>query len=155
MDFYVVGDLTGPVVTPGVVPASFARGIAMLVGKDLAAGFTAVPPIQLGALLAQRVMDASDNNPFSFPHEAGHVLLDSFHATAGDPLEKSQMMRNGTSVTNNVAGSKRICDDPALCAYDMFDPAQPTVGASLTAPIPKISAVQRLRDRGTEALEDG
>jgi len=151
LDFYVLGDLTGPTTTPGVQPASLARGIALLVAKDLAAQFTSVAPIQWGALLASRVMDSSDNNPFSFPHEAGHVLLDTFHAHAGDPLERTQLMRNGTSGTNDVNGSKRICDSPALCGYDAFDPAQPTAGASTT--LPNLNAVQRLRDKGSEVQE--
>ncbi|HTT60517.1 MAG TPA: hypothetical protein VMG35_01700 [Bryobacteraceae bacterium] len=151
LDFYVVGDLTGPTVTPGVQPPSVARGLAMLVGKDLAAPFTSVSPIQWGALLATRVMDASDNNPFSFPHEAGHVMLDTFHAHAGDPLEPVQLMRNGTSAANNTAGSKRLCDSPALCAYDAFDPAQPTPGAAIV--VQKVNAVQRLRDKGSEVQE--
>ena len=151
LDFYVVGDLTGPTVTPGVQPPSVARGIAMLPGKDLAAQFTSVAPIQWGALLSARAIDASDNNPFSFPHEAGHVMLDTFHAHSGDPLEPTQLMRNGTSSTNDVAGSKRLCDTPALCAYDGFDPAQPVPGASTV--LQKVNAVQRLRDKGSEVQE--
>ncbi len=151
LDFYVVGDLTGPTVTPGVQPPSCARGIAMLIGRDLAAPFTSAAPIQWGALMTALAMDGSDNNPFSFPHEAGHVMLDTFHAHAGDPLEPSQLMRNGTSATNAANGSKRLCDSPALCAYDGFDPAQPVPGASTV--LPMINAVQRLRDKGSEVQE--
>lgn len=148
LDFYVVGKLTGPTVTPGVLPPSKARGLAMLVGKDLAAEFTSVAPIQWGALLASAAMDGSDNSPFSFPHEAGHVMLDTFHVHQGDPLELTQLMRNQTSRTNDVNGSKRLCDSPALCAYVAFDPAQPVPGASLV--LQKVNAVQRLRDKGSE-----
>jgi hypothetical protein len=153
LDFYVVGDLTGPTVTPGAQPDSIARGVAMLVGQDLSAPYASVAPIQWGALLTTRVMDDTDNNPFSFPHEAGHVLLDTFHAHSGDPLERSQLMRNGTSVTNDVSGSKRLCDTPALCGYDGFDPAQPNPGAFLAPLVPKIGAVQRLCDKSSSILE--
>jgi hypothetical protein len=163
LDFYVVGDLTKPSVTPGGQPRSAARGVALLVGKDVAAPYTSVAPIQWGALLTSAVMDNSDNSPFSFPHEAGHVLLDTFHAHGGrdehgvwssdtDPLTPTQVMRpSGTSATNDVNGSKRFTDNPALCAYDAFDPAQPTLGAG--AVLPKLNAVQRLRDKGSEVQE--
>jgi len=151
LDFYVVGDLTGPTITPGVQPHSIARGVAMLSAQDLSSPFTSVPPIQWGALLTTRVMDNTDNNPYSFPHEAGHVLLDTFHAHAGDALELSQLMRNGTSRANDVNGSKRFCDNPALCDYDGFDPRQPTPGADTV--LHPFNSVQRLRDRGSAAEE--
>jgi hypothetical protein len=61
-------------------------------------------------------------------------------------------MRNGTSRTNDVAGSKRIADSPALCGYDGFDPAQPSAGAFLAPLVPKINAVQRLRDKSSGIL---
>jgi hypothetical protein len=151
LDFYVVGSLTGPTVTPGVLPPPIARGVAMIVGQDLAAEFTSVAPIQWGALMATMAMDGSDSNPFSFPHEAGHVMLDTFHANQSDPLVLTQLMRNGTSHSNNVSGSKRLCDSPALCSYDAFDPAQPVPGASTV--LLKINAVQRLRDKGSVVQE--
>jgi hypothetical protein len=151
LDFYVVGNLTGPTVTPGVLPPPGARGLAMLAGKDLAVEFTSVPPIQWGALMASVSMDGSDSNPFSFPHEAGHVMLDTFHVHQGDPLELTQLMRKRTSDPNDVNGSKRLCDSPALCAYDAFDPAQPVPGASTV--VPSVNAVQRLRDKGSEVQE--
>jgi hypothetical protein len=151
LDFYVVGTLAGPVVTPGVLPPPKARGLAMMVAKDLVDPFNSEPPIRWGALLAAVSMDTSDDNPFSFPHEAGHVMLDTFHAHKGDPLEHSQLMLNGTSPTNDANDSKRICDTPALCAYDGFDPRQPTPGAAIV--LQKVNAVQRLRDKGSEVQE--
>ena len=51
-------------------------------------------------------MDGSDNNPFSLPHEMGHVMMELVHAI-GAP---AQLMRGGTSATNMVDGSKRIRD---------------------------------------------
>lgn len=90
------------------------RGQAMMPGTIYAAGKQAIPTVTMSAFVMKDVMDGTDNNPFSLPHECGHTLLDAIHAT-----DTTQLMRNRTSGTNVVDGSKRISeagvtfDDPA------------------------------------------
>ena len=62
--------------------------------------------------MTQRSIDSTDNLPFTFPHEFGHVAGECGHAN-GAPV---QLMRSGTSPTNVIAGSKRIRD--AAVTYD-------------------------------------
>ena len=79
--------------------------------------------------------DASDQNPFTFPHESGHVIIDAYHAQ-----ENHQLMRSGTSGTNQVAGSKRIYDSP--------------VAFGGMAGVSPFNQVDRLRTSGAPVLED-
>lgn len=55
-----------------------------------------------------RVMDGGNNLPFTFPHEAGHALLDVGHTTVRSEL----MASGGTSTSNSVRATKRLCDLP-------------------------------------------
>jgi hypothetical protein len=128
------------------------RGRAFIVGRDLALPFQPTQSLRLAVLMAATssdgpVLDASDNLPFTFPHEAGHVLSDAFHADG--PNSSTEMMVSGTSVMNAVNASKRICDAVKV-KYAIFDPAQPTPGASK---IQEISAVQRVRRHGAPVIE--
>lgn len=146
LDCFVIGQFT----------ALGLRGRSFVPASDLASGFRPPSPFFLAAIMAANsnsgaVMDASDNLPFTFPHEAGHALLDAFHVAPGDPHENTEMMSGtGTSATNAVGATKRICDLPVLVSYQTFNPAQPTPGAATTA---RISAVQRLRARAGAVME--
>jgi len=98
------------------------------------------------------VLDGGDNLPFTFPHEAGHVLNDAFHTDSTDPNGPTQLMSGtGTSVANAVNATKRICDGPVLVKYGAFDPAQPTPGAAKNI---RINAVQRFRN-GAAPVSEG
>ena len=143
LHFYCVGRLVN------AAKASIARGIAVLRLSDLGPAFVPSAPIRNKAFMAAEAINFSDTNPFSFPHEAGHVLGDVFHVNTGEPLLTSQMMRSGTSGKNNEAGSKRISDNPILINHDMLDPAQPTAGAATSQ---KIFCVDRYRDKGSGLL---
>ncbi|MEA1932860.1 MAG: LysM domain-containing protein [Thermodesulfobacteriota bacterium] len=77
--------------------------------------------------------DSSDANPFTFPHECGHAIIDVFHAT-----NNRQMMRSGTSGTNAVNASKRIYDSDL--AFNGMGGASP------------LNQVQRLRTSGAAVL---
>ena len=138
LDCYVIGRF-----------ANFGlRGRAFVPAGDLAAAFQPPDPLRFAAIMATSsnsgpVLDGGDNLPFTFPHEAGHVLNDAFHTDAADPNGPTQLMSGtGTSVANAVNATKRICDGPVLVRYAMFNPAQPTPGAAQTV---QINAVQRFR----------
>ena len=151
LDILVIGTLVN------LAGTEVARGIAMVPGLDLLPDFQPRDPCVWAALLTSQAMDGSDNNPFSYPHEAGHIMLDSFHVHAGkaaDPNLKNQLMRSGTSETNVVAGSKRICDTPIEVQYDAFDP-DPAVQAATPgkAKTIKLFAVPRIRDKGQKVQE--
>jgi hypothetical protein len=129
------------------------RGRAFVAAPDLAALHRPPAPLRWAVIMAcnsssGKVMDGGDNLPFTFPHEAGHVLNDAFH-TAGANAS-TEMMRSGTSPANAVDASKRICDSVQV-QYGMFDPAQPAPGAALNS---AVSAVQRIRTRGAPVMED-
>ena len=54
------------------------------------------------------VMNGGNNLPFTFPHEAGHALLDVGHTDTRSEL----MASGGTSTSNSVRATKRLCDNP-------------------------------------------
>ena len=131
------------------------RGRAFVPARDLAAPFQPPDPLKFAAIMATTsssgpVLDASDNLPFTLPHEAGHVLNDAFHTVPTDPNGPTQLMSTGTSVANAVNATKRICDGPVLVQYGAFDPAQATPGAAKNI---RINAVQRFRT-GSAAVSE-
>jgi hypothetical protein len=111
-----------------------ARGLAMVSGHRVDAARKAVPQVRLSTFLTQIVADNTDNNPFSFPHELGHVTGEVFHALGAN----QQLMRSGTSAANNVNGSKRIRD--GIVNYD--------------APMGDLNLVRRLRRENRTLLEN-
>jgi outer membrane lipoprotein SlyB len=152
MDCYVIGQFTGPGL----------RGRAFVPATDLPAAFQPPAPLRWATVMAASwnsgaVMDGSDNLPFTYPHESGHVMLDAFHtdnADAGGPTEL--MAGTGTSVANAVNATKRLCDGPVTVRYAFFTPqlappaaAPPVGGASVAA----INATQRLHTRGAAVVE--
>jgi hypothetical protein len=146
LDCYVVGRFT-----------SFGlRGRAFVPARDLAAPFQPPAPLRFAAVMGTTsssgaVMDGGDNLPFTFPHEAGHVLNDAFHTDNSDPNGPTQLMSGtGTSEANAVNATKRICDAPVLVRYGAFDPAQPSPGA---AKFLRISAVERFRQNAASLTE--
>ena len=146
LDCYVVGRFT-----------NFGlRGRAFVPARDLAAPFQPPAPLRFAAVMGTTsssgaVMDGGDNLPFTFPHEAGHVLNDAFHTDNNDPNGPTQLMSGtGTSEANAVNATKRICDAPVLVRYGAFDPAQPTPGA---AKFLRISAVERFRQNAASLTE--
>lgn len=131
------------------------RGLGFYPAKDVALRFRPTQTLRWAVIMAAdsskgKVMDGGDNLPFTFPHEAGHVLADAFHTLKGAANAATEMMMGtGTSVANAVDASKRICDTVHV-QYGMFDPAQPTPGADIN---PAISAVHRMRLRGAPVIE--
>lgn len=143
LDYFVIERFTNPGL----------RGRAFVAATDVGALFRPPAPLRWAVIMAcisnsGKVMDGGDTLPFTFPHEAGHVLNDAFH-TAGANAS-TEMMRSGTSPANAVDGSKRICDSVRV-QYGMFDPAQPTPGAAINS---AVSAVARMRTRGAPVMED-
>src|SRR5690606_34064436 len=81
LDCYVVGRF----VSGGL------RGRAFVPATDLAAAFQPTAGLRWAAVMGTTsssgaVMDGGDNLPFTFPHEAGHVLNDAFHTDSADAL---------------------------------------------------------------------
>jgi hypothetical protein len=146
LNFYVVGAFS----TTGL------RGRAYVAATDLAAPYQPPAPLRWAVIMASTsgsgpVMDGGDNLPFTFPHDAGHVLNDAFHSDNADPLGPTELMSGaGTSPSNAINATKRICDAPVQVRYAMFDPAQPTPGAAKLAPI---YATQRMRSRGAHVTD--
>ncbi|MFK7913450.1 MAG: hypothetical protein AB8B93_06010 [Pseudomonadales bacterium] len=141
------------------------RGRAFVAATDLAAAFAPPTDLRYAAIMATTsssgaVMNGADTMPFTFPHEAGHVLCDAFHADrarnprpAGplrDPNGPHELMASGTSPTNVIDGTKRICGGTYTVRYAAFDPAQPTPGA---ATFQDVDAVSRIRARSAGLLE--
>jgi hypothetical protein len=146
MDCYVVGQFANPAV----------RGRAFIAATDLPPAFQPPSPLRWANVMAANsdsgaVMDGSDNLPFTYPHESGHVMLETFHTT-GTGANTELMSGEGTSKANSVTATKRLCDDPVHVKYAMFQPQPaPSAGATTTQ---AISAVQRLRLRGANVFDD-
>jgi hypothetical protein len=134
LDFFVVGSITG------------ARGVAYVPATDLAAQYRPPAFCRWSVLMASSVMSGGDNDPFSFPHEAGHILNDAFHADTTDANVANQLMTGtGTDAANGVATSKRISGDPVTVKYQKYDPAQASPGDWHAA---TIHPALRFRTRG-------
>ncbi len=95
-------------------PTTFIRGRSCIPMSFSPAAQQTNLPLRYSIYMAGNTMgpctntpagDSSDQNPFTFPHEAGHAIMDVFHATLNN-----QFMRSGTSGTNAVNASKRIYD---------------------------------------------
>ncbi|MEP1447187.1 MAG: hypothetical protein ABJK37_13875 [Paraglaciecola sp.] len=133
------------------------RGRAFVPASDLNAAFRPAVSLRWAAIMGATsssgaVMDGSDNLPFTFPHEAGHVLCDAFHTDNADANGPSELMSGtGTSQTNTVDATKRICGGAYTVRYAFFDPAQNNDGDAIFG---RIDAVDRFRTRGANVIED-
>jgi len=129
------------------------RGRAWLPYLNLAKKHRPQKPLRYAVIMAQdshdgKVLDGSDNLPFTFPHEAGHVLLDVFHTSdwvGGAKIEygpggNQELMSTGTSPANAVDATKRICDSVKR-SYGRYSANHNFITTA-------ISAVARLRKRG-------
>jgi hypothetical protein len=92
-----------------------------------------ISKIKWSAFLRANTMDSTNSNPFSFPHEVGHVTAEVVHAQGA----AGQLMTSGTSGTSVVGGTKRIRD--GAVTYD--------------APAADFNIVNRLRSEGSPLLE--
>lgn len=108
---YDTGEDRIDIVVAGTL-SSGNRGEAMMSGHQIDPLRRAIAPIRFSAFLAQITMDGTDSNPFSFPHECGHVSMEVIHATG----RANQLMTSGTTGADNVAGTKRIRE--GLQAFD-------------------------------------
>ncbi|CAN5250728.1 hypothetical protein BH10ACI1_BH10ACI1_07790 [soil metagenome] len=91
------------------------RGTATISGHRTNAARQAVPKVRCSVLMSKLTIDGTDKNPFTFPHEFGHVAGECGHVgsdAAGNSIAPAQMMTgDGTSTDNAVDGSKRIRDE--------------------------------------------
>lgn len=120
------------------------RGRAVLPGLFQPAAWRPIAPLLRSIYLMDETMescnntaagDSADRNPFTFPHECGHVAMDVYHAD-----QINQMMKSGTSGTNGVNESKRIYDSEINF---------PHMGA-----VSPLNQVNRLRSSGGPVLEN-
>jgi hypothetical protein len=91
------------------------RGTATISGHRTNAARQAVTKIRCSVLMAKRTIDGTDKNPFTFPHEFGHIAGECGHVgsdAANNSIAPAQLMTGGgTSDDNAVDGSKRIRDE--------------------------------------------
>jgi len=130
LDFYICLD-----TTPAV------RGRACPPADDWGDPTRARDPMRNCAFVIADAMDNSDNNPWSFPHEAGHVLMDGFHADETTTNGRYELMAGGgTTAANAVDATKRYCDDPIQVRYAHWTSPNPP---------PALAATPRVRARST------
>lgn len=111
------------------------RGEAMMSNHRVDPQRASVSKIKWSAFLIKTTMNAGDGNPFSFPHEVGHVTAEVVHAS-GAP---NQLMTDGgTSGANAVGATKRIRDGDVT--YD--------------SPSGDFNLIRRLRTEGAPLLEN-
>lgn len=109
------------------------RGEAMMSGHRIDPNRSAINQVKFSAFVIVTTMDSSDTNPYSFPHEVGHVAGELVHALGAN----RQLMRGGTSGNNSVGASKRIRD--GAVNYD--------------SPAGNFNLVDRIRVEGAPLLE--
>jgi hypothetical protein len=95
VDIFVVQQMTGG-----------NRGEAMMSNHRIDPQRRSITKIKWSAFLRASTMDSSNKNPFSFPHEVGHVTAEVVHAKGA----AGQLMTSGTSVKSEVDATKRIRD---------------------------------------------
>ena len=155
LDFYVVGGLFG--LDSNGVFGNSARGLAMVPGATLPAEFQPKETMRFASLMGMNssstpVMDGDDHDPYSYPHEAGHVLHDGFHTLKGTPGGDTEMMTgDGTSAANSVDASKRICDLPVKVLYIFYDSTKQKTTPGF-AKAEAASAVARILTNGTSCF---
>ncbi len=86
------------------------RGQAMMDGASIDAKRPAIAPVRFSVFVTAIVMDGTDANFASLPHEMMHVSEDLVHAVGG--RFKNQLMRAGTSEVIEEPASKRIKERP-------------------------------------------
>jgi hypothetical protein len=130
-------------------------GLGIIPHSELAADFQPDSPMRWAIFCespGNAVMDGSDNYPWTYPHEAGHVLPDAFHIDSASPHDSTCLMRGIVVLSQAypVDGTKRIFDTPVTVRYAHWDPAQPTVGATITE---TLNMAQRFRDKSGSVTE--
>ena len=90
------------------------RGTATLSNHTRNVNRQSATKFRCSVLMTERTINGTDANPFTFPHEFGHVAGDIGHTvddSTGDDLMKFQLMTGtGTSGNNSVDASKRVKD---------------------------------------------
>jgi len=125
-------------------------------GANVGAVFEPPPECRFVTMMAVRsssgpVMDGGDNLPYTFPHEAGHALMNMFHTAVQSELMSGPSSGGvPTSVSAVMRGTKRICDS-VRNVYAHFHPRQTTPYRFGNF---RESAVQRIRNFGAGVLEN-
>jgi hypothetical protein len=90
------------------------RGTATISGHRVNANRRTATKVTCSVLMIQSTIDGTDANPFTFPHEFGHVAGETGHAQAAP----AQMMAGGgTTAANAIGATKRIRD--GAVTYDL------------------------------------
>ena len=139
LDFYICENFTG------------FWGLGLNPHADLAAHFQPRVPLRWGCFVAAEPMNNSDEFPWVYPHEAGHVIYDAIHIDSGDPQNPTALMFHDVlSQQHQVDATKRITDAPVNVAVEFWAPT-PTVAWNM--PSTSINAAQRFRDRSGTVTE--
>jgi len=98
------------------------RGIAFPDCHKADAPFRPALPFHSATIMAYRagavgggmigVLDNTDTQPFTSPHESAHTLCDLVHTKVGSNHDRNQLLGRGTSAANAVGATKRLCDGP-------------------------------------------
>jgi len=148
LDFYICREFPG-------VPKGFG-GLGLNPHTDVPAKYrwdSPNSPMRYACfVMARGFMDGTDNWPWAYPHEAGHVLPDAFHIHNASVHASTCLMRSSIlSQQHPVDASKRIFDHPVNVRYECWDPAQPAVGATMWV---TGSLANRFRNRSGSVTED-
>jgi hypothetical protein len=108
------GDIVLDIQVVDVVPGT--RGFTVPERKPLNANRHPVSGVKNSIIMPKISTDSSATNPFSLPHEIGHILTDEGeHSLTG-----TELMRSGTSGTSSaITDSKRVLEhDPTADNWD-------------------------------------
>lgn len=131
------GDNLIDIIVVGTTPG--ARGVTMSELKHLFERNRPMTGMRNTCTMPQGSADGTNNNPFSLPHEIGHVLTDDdFHA-----IPATELMVGGTSaISSNVGDSKRIIGRAPTA--DNWQINRQNADGSLTFVTQRFNAVERI-----------
>lgn len=139
LDFYICENFTG------------FWGLGLNPHSDLAAHFQPRVPLRWACFVAAEPMNNTNDFPWVYPHEAGHVLYDAIHIDSGDPQNPTALMFHDVlSQQHQVDATKRITDEPVNVAVEFWVPT-PTVAWNM--PSTSTNAARRFRDRSGTVTE--
>jgi hypothetical protein len=123
------------------------RGFTVPQQEDLPANRRPVSGVRNSIIMPVISSDSTSNNPFSLPHEIGHILTDNgLHS-----LTNTELMRSGTSGTSTaVTDSKRIwARTPGADNWEVFVARR---NGTLTSGNTRLNAVARVRSTSRDLM---
>jgi hypothetical protein len=139
LDFYICREFTG------------FGGLGLNPHTDLPAIYRWDSPMRYACfVMARGFMDGTDNWPWAYPHEAGHVLSDAIHIDNTSVHASTCLMWSHVlSQQHPVDASKRILGHPVNVRYECWDPAAIPYGSHLVIG----NLAERFRNRSGSVTE--